>query len=517
MYSGTNCHGNPDEFDIIRKLYDSGKPRQALNTIDVFINIDPECLKLHSLRCEILFNLNRIEEALLEVQFLENRNPGNAINYCVESLCYIALGDYEKAIMPAYRAAKYDASYGNAYYCMGLAIKKLKEHDRSLEDFKISKNAGSIYLENHLELIRIYIAKNDFKRAQEEVNRALKTNPENADVNKLMTIIAGKKGNAGKYAEALIEAYKNTGDNYYIKLFTGIFKDNKIIEETEQLLWNSYISNRNRRGLLGLLIAMYSSTGRIDMAEKAYEETLKNGGSLDIAIEYMNFLTANYRYNKVDEIADSLINKYGPEPALLYNKFYAVSSLGRDMDALNIIRKIYGENNSNEQYGIDYAIQLSKIGEHNKSISILENMLYNHKDSRVLSALYAVCAKSGNIKTSIDYAIDAVKQNNDMDFALGFPAEVIDFMLKKNYNKTVLEFTEKLIEITDGELQDIYRIYRCCVLSASGKLEIAMHDILRIKNIKHACWIIRDSVYFENGYVNDFLNTVTRKYLPDRN
>ncbi len=94
--------------------------------------LGPDIAKVRYIHGWMLFDLERYEEALAELEAATQLNENYALAWCTKSHVLLRLGRYKKAMTAAVQAIDLFPDYHSAWYVKGTALYHLKHYDEAV-------------------------------------------------------------------------------------------------------------------------------------------------------------------------------------------------------------------------------------------------------------------------------------------------------------------------------------------------------------------------------------------------
>lgn len=143
------------------------------------------------------------------IQYLKNRNYAAAVEICnqaladntnnadalaIRSMVYSRTSRYDQALKDANSAVDANSSSEKAHYAKGEALYGLKDYNNALAEYDMAIKANSNYPESYSGKARTYMALQNYKDALTVVENALKTFPEDVELNYTHGLLNTQRG-----------------------------------------------------------------------------------------------------------------------------------------------------------------------------------------------------------------------------------------------------------------------------------------------------------------------------------
>ncbi len=508
------CHASffPGVIEKAINSMDKNDYSAAMNQIDMAIASDPSNLQYRSVKVNLLVEMKNYHGALKELQAMETMDPNLSVIYCLESQCLLNLGRNDEAIQAADKSLKYDHSYFPAYSNKATALMNMGFLSDAIETYYEAIKLNPEDADSHAYLADLHLKMGNFASAGEEANLAIKMQSDNITANNVLISIAKSTGNVESYIKSLSNAYLNTFDEEYILQLTNCLYVSGRIVDAKKIAERFYKMYPNNIGFLDNLARIYLLENRFDRSEKIYNYFLLANNNLYANLRYITFLNEAEKYSEVLKKVDKLIKKYPDSEGFVYNKFYALSLTGDHKNAILIIKGLYTQNPHSIFYAIEYAIEMIFLGNYTESLRVLNSLEGKNNIPELFIALWTVYLLMNEPEASTKYAIEAIKNMVDDDFLAEFPEQVIDSYLDIGWVSESLDFIDKIIEMTEGELRDICIACKACLLGTDnyGEGHKALQGIGDNAKIRH---ILYNILKFNNPAVKNFI----KMYMNEKN
>lgn len=502
----------PGIIEDALKLLENNRYFEAVNLLDRAILSEPENIYCRYLKANILLGTGKYDLALTEFKAMEAFEHDIAYVYSMESQCLLNLGRNEDAVNAADQALFQDSSYIPAYKNKAVALLNVGFINDALKTYSDAVKLNSEDAASHVSIAEMHMILFNFNAAEKEIKIAIKLDRSNNDANRIMVLLAKSRGDMKMYVKSLFNAYFNTGNEKYITDLTSFLLHIGKNQDAVKIGEKFYRIDPENIKLAENLAHIYVNENKILQARKIFEDLIMQNNDIKINIDYITFLNKEEQYQEVLKIVDSLMKKYPENEEFIYNKFYALSRTEDHENAILIIQKLYNNHHDSIFYLTEYAVELAYFGNYTRAINLLKEKENNCECKDLFLALYTIYVITGDYRLSTAYAIKAFKSEADDNFLITLPEQVIDDYLQRNWYSQALNFINKLIDETEGELKEICMACRACVLGIidydNGRMEFAkIHNPVKRANI------LQNILKFNNEECKFFINRYKNEYL----
>lgn len=155
------------------------------------------------------FNAHEYHLSIKKLLAALQLNPDYPEAYNTLGLCFGSLEQYNAAIIAFSKAIALDKNFSNAYYNRGYTYKQQGKRLEALADFN---QALALTDNNHISALinrsLIYVWQQNYQQAQEDLDRAIAINPQEATAYYNRALIHLEMGNIEAYSQDLSQAEK---------------------------------------------------------------------------------------------------------------------------------------------------------------------------------------------------------------------------------------------------------------------------------------------------------------------
>ncbi len=168
-------------------------------------------------------NFGELEKAVKELEIAESENT-HILSLCAE--WYNKIGNKNEALRVIEKALKIDENFAQGWFYLGF-LNEEKDKDISIKFYKKAISLEPMHFLARYNLSRLYLIKENYNEAEEEMLNVLKINPENAYTLNNLGYLYYKRYKDCKKAISFIEkAYKLKPEDEQIKLsYSSILKN----------------------------------------------------------------------------------------------------------------------------------------------------------------------------------------------------------------------------------------------------------------------------------------------------
>ena len=500
-----------------QKLFEADDFAGALEAINRAISILPRNVDLHDFKSDILFHSGDFDETIKELEFIETLDPGDASHYSMESLCYLQMGEDEKALELADKAIKVDNDYEFSYYNRARALNNLGRTEDAISAYRLYLEKEPSDPDGHRDLGELYLDAGNYKMAERELKLSLRFRKNDKITNDLMVELKLATGGAFEFTRALLDAFKNTADTDYLVRITDFLLDNGDMDNAEKIAKDFYNSALDNLDMASNLAKVYYIEQKYDMGNGIFKEYIKRNNNIEANEEYVKMLVTTAQYDLALSIIEENARKYPEEETFIFYKFYALSEKGEHADALLPIKTLYDKQPDSIQYGINYAIELSHNGVKDEPVDILNRISKLDKGPEIERAYYTVYGNLGLYDKAVEYLGRAVEMDDDIEEICDILNPAIEDSITKNYHEKIIQLLNTLPDKEENIIHALYAIEKACILSAVNRTEEATKILEGIDSKEDVCMIINQYMDFENSKISEFLEDYFNKHCNNLN
>jgi len=219
----------PDDIGLLLErieiLFNIEKYDDALLDLNKAIKINPNDVDCYNNRGLLYNKLSEYDKALANYNKAIEINPNNAVCYNNRGNLYNKINKYDEALANYNKAIEINPNYANCYYNRGILYQNLNKFDNALADYnkaiKINPNIADYYYNRGC----LYVNLNKYRSALVNYNKAIKINPIYIDayynrglIYKSLCRYEDALANFDKVIEInpnYTDAYNDRGDIYY--------------------------------------------------------------------------------------------------------------------------------------------------------------------------------------------------------------------------------------------------------------------------------------------------------------
>ena len=437
---------------LVQSYLVQGKTDDALNELNAFLKTGSTDGKaeVYLRKGEILARLDRLEAARRQCDLAIEVQPANAYAYLLKGQILLKAQKLDDALTEFRQAVDLDPSKSDAHILLAKTLAVSGNLAMAIQQLKkgLQHQPGDKNL--RMALIHYYKADKNWQYALEAVNAGLDKHPE--DISLLLEkgkLEAAKKrpDKAETIFESVINAYPEKPAGY-IELGRLKHATNDY-EKAITLFKRALELNGTNQTALALLLSTYMGTGRIHEAEFLCREMLKEGPEDPFILTSLgSVLTRRGVYEEAEQHLKAAIrmNPHWERPHYELVSLYARTD--RLKEAASKLQEIYAEEEGSLKIGFTLSVLYQELGEHDKAISILENLLEQHPDILIinnnLAYLYAeYLPDPDHLAKAVLYAQKALQQAPNKAEVLD-TAALVEF--KSGRLRKALEYAGQAVE-----------------------------------------------------------------------
>ncbi len=284
-----------NELTRAREMGMTGRPDEAVRIVQGIIANDPDITDAYFLIGDICLQQKKFEEALTYFRQVLERKPDETFAAINMTTAYEQMGKFEEAERFVLEYQKKGFEEPQLYFLLGNMNFSRKQYDRAIPWFEKTISLNHNAAEARNTLATIYIARNDLARAEDNLRRALESDPRRSNIHYRIGWIAEKQGRLeeaeGEYAKEL-----------------------EITPRHFQALYN--------------LARIYDTTGKLEKEEDALKRCLEAAPEFPLTYFYLArlYLRRGERYTEAVGLVEKGIG-LRPEPSQLVSGYFLLSDL----------------------------------------------------------------------------------------------------------------------------------------------------------------------------------------------
>ncbi|MGC8608436.1 MAG: tetratricopeptide repeat protein, partial [Thermoplasmata archaeon] len=280
-------------------------------------------------------------------------------------------------------------------------------------------------------------------------------------------------------------------------------------ESAENVAREFFNNNQKNPYFNDLLARVLYAEGKKEESEKLYRDFISKNSGYETTRYWVNYLYGTGKFEEALAECEKGIKENPADVFFEEMKFNVLRNMEKHDEALAVIQKMYENDKTRPDYGLDYASELSVLKRYDDAISVLNDLQKNYEDySEVYIEFFRVFNEKGDFDTALNYAAIAMEKADDDETLMHFPEEVIDDGLKASKINEIKAFFDDLIsnEDEDSPLRLIYMADKAIITGSTEGYERGKEEIDGItKDKNEICEILKMHREIENEAALKFI------------